>query len=174
LGFLAAAQLPTGELPYRIPGRPHYLCYQYNAFEFLAIARYAENTGDRQADAVLEKLAAFLLGGATPTGACRSSCDRTYPEVDYYTGALALALLRAEPYVRDAARLAAKRALERLLSVQRPDGSFAYSRRDYGLPFLWDRRGYPRTLAIIGYCLAGAAAWLDPQSTAGHGLAVAI
>ena len=49
--FLASVQLPTGELPYRVgnaaaAARPHYLCFQYNAFEYLAIARYAENTGD--------------------------------------------------------------------------------------------------------------------------------
>src|SRR6267378_2399138 len=43
LRFLLDAQCPSGELPYRlagdgVPPRQHYLCFQYNAFEFLAIA----------------------------------------------------------------------------------------------------------------------------------------
>src|SRR5260221_14472820 len=99
--FWAGAQLPSGELPYRIgnaaaPARPHYLCFQYNAFEFLAIARYAENPGDPTALPILERLAAFLMTGMAPNGSCRTSCQSIDPEVDYYTAVLALARRRAE------------------------------------------------------------------------------
>ena len=158
LRFLARVQLPSGELPYRVgnataAARPHYLCFQYNAFAYLAIARYAENTGDPAARPVLERLAGFLVTGVAPDGGCRTSCLAVDPEVDYYTAALALALRRAESLLGAPARAAADRLTERLLSVQHADGSFAYSRCDYSVPFLSDRRSYPRTQAIIGYVL---------------------
>src|SRR5579872_4721090 len=43
LDFLVASQLPSGELPYIVEGpyekgREHYLCFQYNAFQFLKLA----------------------------------------------------------------------------------------------------------------------------------------
>ncbi len=159
--FLQRVQLPSGELPYRVPSKPHYLCFQYNAFEFLAIARYVDLTADDSARALLTRLGEFLLQGVSPSGACRTSCMRRYPEVDYYTAALALALLRAEEFMGSRARDAAVRALQRLSERQHPDGGFGYSRRDYGLPWLSDPRDYPRPQAIIGYCLAACAMLLS-------------
>jgi hypothetical protein len=176
--FLGSVQMSSGELPYRAPNvaapaRPHYLCYQYNAFEFLAIARYAENTRDPAVEPILVRLANFLLGGVTRNGACRSSCQSEYPEVAYYAAALSLALRRAEAFVGAAARVASDRLTERLLALQRPDGSYGYSRGDYHLPFLRDSRSYPRPQAIIGYALAGLSG-LDAGSLqfGGHGVAL--
>jgi hypothetical protein len=157
--FLTNVQRSSGELPYRIANvsateRVHYLCYQYNAFEFLAIARFAENTGNLAALPLLHHLATFLLGGVGPNDSSRASCLFAYPELDYYSAALALALRRAEPFIGAEARAKANNLTNRLLSVQRADGSFSHSRRDYSLPFLSDRRSYPRTQAIVGYALA--------------------
>jgi hypothetical protein len=155
--FLTHVQQPSGEMPYLVPTRQHYLCFQYNAFEFLAMARYADNTGDPAIEPLLSKLAAYLLTGAQPDGACRTSCSRTFPEVDYYTAALGLALVRAERFIGPSSRRISQQVSDRLLGRQRSDGSFGYSRADYGLPMLEDRRSYPRPQAMIGYCLAALA-----------------
>ena len=87
--FLGEAQAATGEVPYRLANgratrRQHYLCYQYNAFEFLAIARYAENTGDTQAVWMDVALAADTpiapwAKSATSTGCWRAAGGRSRP-----------------------------------------------------------------------------------------------
>jgi hypothetical protein len=157
LTFLKSVQLPSGELPYRVPDRPHYLCYQYNAFELLALCGFAQNARAAELDNLLARLAGFLGRGLAASGAARTSCSVEPPEVHYYTAALALALWRAENYA------AAERAVRRLLAQQQPDGSFGYSRADYGLPFLHDNHSYPRPQAIIAYCLAMLAHLTAPE-----------
>ena len=158
LRFLGDAQIGSGELPYRLansiaPRRQHYLCYQYNAFQFLAIARYAENTADAQSEPLLAGLEEFLVHGQAPSGGCRTSCHAAYPEVDYYTAALALALRRAERFAGARPRLVADALVSRLLTRQHRDGRFGYSSGDYGIGWLRDGHGYPRPLAIIAYTL---------------------
>ena len=70
LDFLANSQLPTGELPYIVDGpyekgRIHYLCYQYNAFQFLKLAWAAALRADPRTRRIL-------------VGARRLPCQRRY------------------------------------------------------------------------------------------------
>lgn len=151
LDFVAAVQLPSGELPYVIEspyerGRQHYLCYQYNAFQFLKLAWCAGLKPGTKADDTLPPLARFLAQGVTPSGASRASCSRAKPEVDYYTAVLAAALREADELGLVPSRDLSDRCYARVLDRQRPDGSFAYSTSDYG--FLRDSRSYPRPLAM--------------------------
>lgn len=150
--FLARYQTEGGELPYAVPGgigqgRPHFLCYQYNAFEFLNLADYWQLTRDDGIWPVLERLAPFIAAGVTPSGAARYDCDHDRPEVPYYTAAVAAALSRATQLDIGDYRDLAERAFARVLSQQRPDGGFFFSTGNYGM--LTDRRSYPRNLAMI-------------------------
>ena len=159
LDFLANTQLPTGELPYIVDGpyekgRIHYLCYQYNAFQFLKLAWAAALRSDPRTHRILSALAGFLAKGVTKTGASAADCFHAKPETDYFTAVLAAALREARASRPTAAidanhRQAAigsaelsERCYARLLQRQRPDGSFAYTTGDYG--FLRDGRSYPR------------------------------
>jgi hypothetical protein len=149
LNWLAHVQRPNGELPYSVGarGRVHFLCYQYNAFEFMDLAHYYRITGDHRAWAVMEGLATYLAGGLAG-GAARYECSRQYPEVLYYTTAVAEALSQAsELGLGDAGDLVDE-AHRRTLRLQRSEGSFRFhSRRNYR--WLSDRRSYPRYLAMM-------------------------
>jgi hypothetical protein len=147
LDFVVDSQLPTGELPYIVDGphekgRTHYLCYQYNAFQFLKLAWAHALRADRRIQRILPALAGFLTKGVASSGASAADCTHELPELDYFTAVLAAALREAtEGGVFQAEELS-KRCYARLLQRQRPDGSFAYSTGDYG--FLRDGRSYPR------------------------------
>ncbi|MGA2982826.1 MAG: hypothetical protein ABSG32_03360 [Terriglobia bacterium] len=166
LDFLAKTQLPTGELPYIVDGpqekgRTHYLCYQYNAFQFLKLAWAAALRSDSRTHRILSALAGFLAKGVTKTGASAADCFHSKPETDYFTAVLAAALWEAQklpiadcrlPILANRqssivnpqaqARERSERCYARLLQRQRPDGSFVYTTGDYG--FLHDGRSYPR------------------------------
>jgi hypothetical protein len=166
LDFLAHTQLPTGELPYIVDGpyekgRTHYLCYQYNAFQFLKLAWAGALRSDSWTHRILSALAGFLAQGVTQTGASAADCLHKKPETDYFTAVLAAALQEAQELpIADCrlpmldhrqsscvnrqaeARELSKRCYTRVLERQRPDGSFAYTTGDYG--FLRDGRSYPR------------------------------
>lgn len=150
--FLQACQLPSGELPYSVPGdvdanRPHFLCYQYNAFEFLNLATYLDWSGDETIVPVLERLGAYLATGLTASGAARYDCHRDRPELPYYTAAVGAALRRATAMGLGAFGELADRAFRRVLSLQSTNGGFFHSMGNYGL--LTDRRSYPRNLSMI-------------------------
>jgi hypothetical protein len=155
--WLSQVQLETGELPYSVgssqgKGHTHYLCYQYNAFEFLDLAQYYRMTGDQAVWSVLEELAIFLSKGISESGAARYDCHCERPEVPYYTAALAAALSQATALGLGYFRPLADRAYKRILSQQRTDGQFEFfSRGNYGL--LTDRGSYPRNLSMILYHL---------------------
>ena len=157
VAFLAHAQADTGELPYLLASsgavaRPHFLCYQYNAFQLLDLAEYHRLTGDRAIRPVLGRLAAFVATGVGASGAARYSCQRERPEVPYYTAVVARALSEASRLGLGDFGAASDRAYRRLLSQQRRDGGIAFfSRGNYGC--LTDRRPYPRNLAMILYHL---------------------
>jgi hypothetical protein len=166
LDFLTNAQLPTGELPYIVDGpfekgRTHYLCYQYNAFQFLKLAWAAALRSDPRTHCILAALAGFLAKGVTKEGASLIDCFHAKPETDYFTAVLAAALREAQklpiadcrlPVLanrqssivnpQSEARERSERCYARLLQRQRPDGSFAYTTGDFG--FLRDGRSYPR------------------------------
>ncbi len=153
LTFLAAVQLPTGELPYGVASggasdRIHFLCYQYNAFEFMDLARYWELTGDERACAIMRPLAAYLADGLTAEGSARYDCHHAAPTVTYYAAAIACALdVATRLGLGDYADLS-ERGYRWVLSQQHKDGSLrVHSKRNYKI--LSDRRSYPRYLAMV-------------------------
>lgn len=158
LGFLEAVQLPSGELPYELGGnfeprtRVHYLCYQYNAFQCMKLAWYAQAHGDARARALATRIAAYLAGGVTASGAVRASCDALLPTVVYYADAVAMALHTVSRLGWADHEALADRAFDWVLARQHRDGGFAFSRGDYYL--LTDRNEYPRYLAMTLYHLA--------------------
>lgn len=159
LGFLEAVQLPSGEMPYELPGgnerrlRHHYLCFQYNAFQCMKLAWHARLHGDARAQRLAERISDFLSTGVRDDGAVRASCSHALPEVVYYADAVAMALHTVtQAGWRDHGALA-DRSFAWVLRQQRADGSFArFSRGDYGM--LSDRNEYPRYLAMTLYHLA--------------------
>jgi hypothetical protein len=147
LDFIGAVQLPTGELPYIVAspyerGREHYLCFQYNAFQFLKLVWSDDLRPGSRASAILPRHARFLEKGATSSGASAADCSNVTPEVDYYTAVLAAALHEAAGRGWVESFELSERCFARVLARQRPDGSYGYSTGDCG--FLRDRRSYPR------------------------------
>jgi hypothetical protein len=147
LDFLVDAQLPSGELPYIVDGpyekgRIHYLCYQYNAFQFLKLAWAEALRPDPRTRGVLSGLTRFLAKGVTETGASAVDCFCGKPETDYFTAVLAAALWEASRLGDSEMEELSGRCYARTLKRQRPDGSFAYTTGDYG--FARDGRSYPR------------------------------
>jgi hypothetical protein len=151
--WLAHVQVESGELPYKVgkgtsDGQLHFLCHQYNAFEFVDLVHYQRITADESVLPMMEQLAGYLATGITGQGYARYDCENDKTEVVYYTAAVAQALSQATALgFGDYAGLA-ERAYGRVLKLQRPDGGFPFhSRRNYG--FLSDRRSYPRYLSMI-------------------------
>ena len=159
--WLRHVQMPNGELPYSLGNVPekdrtHFLCFQYNAFEFLDLVHYYQLTDDQNVLPTIERLAGFLAGGFAETGACRFDCKRSTPEVNYYSIALASALSQAHQMGFGTDSPHVQRAWRRVLSNQRADGGFQFfSRFNYG--FLSDRRSYPRNLSMMLYHLLSEA-----------------
>lgn len=159
--FLRSVQLATGELPYVVESpherrREHYLCYQYNAFQFLKLAWLQRLRPSEAVAAVLPGLAKFLATGVAASGACAEDCTSRSVEVDYYTAALAAALDEAGR-LKLADGSLSERAYDRVTARQKLDGSFIYSKGDYG--FLRDSRSYPRPMAMtLFHLLYGAGA----------------
>ncbi|MGH9398033.1 MAG: hypothetical protein ACRD18_14435 [Terriglobia bacterium] len=152
--FVESVQLPTGEIPYIVEGpnekaRPHYLCFQYNAFQFLYMAwaeRLAPGTWNRS---TLANLARFIRGGVQASGACANDCGEVGvggPEVDYYTAALGAALYEAWRRGLWPDNEPSQRCYTRLLARQKPEGGFAFSTGDYWI--LNDNLSYPRQQAM--------------------------
>jgi uncharacterized protein YyaL (SSP411 family) len=159
VAWLSDVQLESGELPYGVRGAPdgagdriHFLCYQYNAFEFMDLVVYYQVTGDDAVLSVLRRLAAYLAGGLTPRGCGKYDCHHDAPEVAYYTLAVAQALSQASRLDLGDYRDLAERAYRQVLDNQRADGRFVYhSRANYGV--LRDSRSYPRYLSMMLYHL---------------------
>jgi hypothetical protein len=156
LDFVAAVQLPSGELPYVVESpfesrREHYLCFQYNAFQFLNLAGAVAVGPGARARPILASLARFLAQGVLPGGASAADCSHAKPEVDYYTAVLAAALSAAAKLGLGESGALSERCYARLLERRRPDGSFSHSTGDYG--FLRDTRSYPRAQAMTLYHL---------------------
>ena len=151
LEFIAVEQLASGEIPYIVEGpwearRDHYLCFQYNAFQFLKLAWTQAVRPQPLLQEVLGRLAGFLEKGVATTGASAAACDKLKPEMDYHTAVLGAALFEAERLGLAEQHGLSDRCFARLLARQRPDGSFAYSASDYGC--LHDGRSYPRPMAM--------------------------
>lgn len=157
LAFMRSAQLESGELPYAVEGaecgeaRPHFQCYQYNAFQCLDLARYYELTCDTSAVDLLRRVLSFLATGIAADGHGHYDCRNTRRAVVYHAAAAGAAFA-------DATRLGiasygglASRALDYVLGMQRSDGGFSFSQREHAV--LRDRGSYPRYLAMILYHL---------------------
>ena len=150
LDFVAGVQLPSGELPYVVEspferGRVHYLCFQYNAFQFLKLVWLNALRPGTRAQSIIPNLARFLSRGVLPSGASAADCSTVGgvgAEVDYYTAVLAAALYEAANFGLENGGELSERCYTRCLAHQRSDGSFGFSTGDYG--FLRDTRSYPR------------------------------
>jgi hypothetical protein len=147
LHFIEQCQLASGELPYVLHSRPHFMCYQYNSFQFLDLAHYYQLAGGEECRRILSRLAVYLSSGVTERGQSRYSCSKKVPEVHYWTAALAAALRVAHDLELGDYLSVSERAYHRLLDEQRADGGYDFSERNYAL--LRDRRSYPRYLAMI-------------------------
>lgn len=153
VNWLAHVQLSSGELPYALGKTPdkdrvHFLCFQYNAFEFMDLVHYYHLTCDEEIWPVIEQLAKYLSTGLTEEGTARFDCHHKTPEVPYYTVAIARALSMATDLGLGDYRELSTRAFQQVLSQQRADGGFNYhSRKNYR--FLTDRRSYPRYLSMM-------------------------
>ena len=149
--FIEYSQMENGELVYAHGVRPHFQCYQYNAFQFMDLAdcyRITRHEGIRR---ILIRLAAYLATGLTERGSTRYDCFKEVPEENYWTAALAAALRQAHELGLGDYLSQSERAFRYLLTQQRPDGAFDFSTHNYGL--LRDRRSYPRYLTMILYHL---------------------
>ncbi len=146
LSFLRRAQLPSGELPYA-EGRDHFQCFQYNAFQCLDLLDYYDVTGDDSALGVVRGLAAFLKTGIAPDGHVYYDCARGRRAVVYHAAAVGAALSRASQVAGIDVGPQAGAAYRWVISQQRRDGGFPFSRREHGV--LRDRRSYPRNQAMI-------------------------
>ena len=162
LEFIAAVQLPTGEIPYIVDsplerGRDHYLCFQYNAHQFIHLCRSEMLRPGVGTKPIFSKLWSFLQRGVQPNDSCANDCASaggTGPEVDYYTAALGSAAHYAFRMGVDLNDEIAQRCFARVLARQKPDGSFGFSTGNYG--FLKDSRSYPRYQAMTLYHLLSA------------------
>ncbi len=150
--FLYYVQRESGEFPYAfetpdIQGRGHFLCYQYNAFQFLDLVHYWENTKDTKTYDILHNLIRYLQSGLHPNGHSRYNCRKAYPEVTYYTAVLGAAFLKAKEIGLGDYEEYENKAYRWVLKRQNKKGGFIYSSRNYGI--LSDRRSYPRYLCMI-------------------------
>lgn len=145
--FIEYSQMESGELPYWFEYRQHFQCFQYNSFQFLDLKYFFDITGNELVLGILKRLAQYLSIGVTERGSCRYDCFKELPETVYWTGALASALREAHELGLGDYLLLSERAYSYLLSLQKQDGAFDFSSRNYG--FLRDKRSYPRYLAMI-------------------------
>jgi len=153
--FIQLCQNSNGELRYSVE-REHYLCFQYNAFEFLDLSRYYEIFHDEIIRVILKNLAKFLSAGVTEIGSIKYDCFQTFPEIIYYSAAVGAALIRAASMGFKCYEKRIARAYNFLFERQRPNGSFLFSAHDIpyikkpiSRGFLTDKRLYPRQLSYI-------------------------
>lgn len=153
--FIQLCQNSNGELRYTVE-KEHYLCYHYNAFEFLDLYHYHELIDDERIRIILKKLAKFVSKGLTEIGSTKYDCFQTFPEVIFYSGVAGAALTSAASMDLEGYEKHIKCAYDFLLENQRPNGSFIYCRHDMPYVrkpishgFLTDKRSYLRPLSYI-------------------------
>lgn len=157
LAFMQHVQTPSGEFPYAVAGvsagkdRPHFQCYQYNAFQCLDLMRYYEVTGDTATLTLIGRVLEFLSTGLAKDGHAFYECGSRHRAVTYHTAVLGAAFAKAGQIGVEGYEGLATRAYAYLLAVQRPEGSFSHSQKEHLL--LSDQRSYPRNLAMIMYHL---------------------
>ena len=163
IAFLRNVQMPYGEFPYSTPGTEprakswgHFQCYQYNAFECLDLMKYFELTGDGALPALIRSCARFLLGGLAEDGQAYYDCTNRSRHITYHAAAVGAVFA-------EAARLGflnrpdlAERAFSYLSRMQREDGGFPASSKEYWV--MADRRSYPRAQAMMLFHFLSASA----------------
>ncbi len=153
MAFVDSVQMKSGELPYAVhqtsdlETRPHFQCYQYNAFEYLNLVRYHELTGEARSRRIAERIAEFLPQGLDRDGSAFFDCSHGPRRVVYHGVAVATALSVSAARGREPHADLARTSMEWALGRQRSDGAFTYLLRDSG--FLADRRCYPRNHSMI-------------------------
>ena len=153
VAFLKQAQKSSGEFPYVLnqqsggKGRPHFQCFQYNAFQCFGLLRYHELTGDDSVITIIKKLLGFLKNGVAEDGHALFQCGNRYRAITYHATAVGAAFAKAGQLGLGNNTRFADHVFEYVLGLQRQDGGFLHSQRDYRI--LTDRRSYPRYLAMI-------------------------
>jgi hypothetical protein len=153
--FLEINQKADGELVYEV-GKEHYLCYQYNSFEFLDLINAYNLTNNPLLRQILIRLSEFISSGVTKKGSVKYSCNQELPEFILFSAATGAALLSATKQGLGDYYKESNLIYDYILKNQRPDGSFYFSRRDmmyYKTPISWgfltDQNRYPRQLCYI-------------------------
>jgi hypothetical protein len=153
--FLELTQQPNGELVYELNIK-HYLCYHYNAFEFIDLFYFYKITQSLKAKSILKKLANYLVTGVTEIGSVKYNCNQTYPEMPMFASVTGAALKCASSMELGNYELPIKRIYNYIVANQKSDGSFTYSNHDfiylkspiqYG--FLRDENRYPGPLSFM-------------------------
>jgi len=153
LNFVQRSQKTSGEIPYAVEPKSmvyrqsHFQCYQYNAFECLNLIRYYEITKNAKVLKVIKKQVSFLMNGLSDNGFVFYECNNHYRTVTYHTAVMAAALFKAYKtgIIKDKKLI--NSACNYVLGLQKNDGGFIHSQRDYY--FLTDKRSYPRYLTMI-------------------------
>jgi hypothetical protein len=161
VAFLRRAQARSGEFPYALPGsvhasdRPHFQCFQYNAFECLSLLRYLALSGDDGIRPLIRAAAGFLVTGVGADGHARYSCTSDRRKIVYHAAALGAALTGAEDAGVTNCAGTAQRSYSFVLRAQKADGGFPFSVREHYV--LEDRQSYPRNIVMILFHLLRAA-----------------
>lgn len=153
--FIQLCQEGDGELRYTVE-KKHYLCYHYNAFEFLDLYYSYEIIKDKRIRYILEKTAKFLSMGVTEIGSVKYDCLQTFPEKILHSGLIGAALICATSMGFKGYKKHIEYTYTFLLENQRSDGSFIhtrhavpYFRKPFPYGFMTDTRSYPRALCYI-------------------------
>ncbi len=153
--FLELCQEESGELIYEVR-KKHYLCYHYNAFEFIDLFNFYLITHDERVKVILEKLARYLSTGVMEDGSVKYNCDQCYPEIYFFSSVTGTALALATDAGLGKFQHITERIFENLKKHQRSDGSFGYSNRDavyFRTPIKWgflsDKNSYPSVLSFM-------------------------
>lgn len=155
--FLSAVQMESGELPYEVdvPSMKHFQCFQYHGFILLDLLEYFRISNDKQAEAILLKIAKFLCEGVLEDGSVRYQIGNERKRIHYHAMVVAAALKQVSSLCGNLFSSEEKltfanhyeRIVSHLCSKQRSDGSLPHSTGDYRI--LRDQRSYPRYLAMI-------------------------
>ena len=108
---------------------------------------YYQLTDDQRVLPAIKKLLDFLVTGVAQDGHTHYACENPHRQVTYHAAALGATFFRAGQLGIGNYEQWSHRSYEYVLRQQRSNGSFKYSRNDYGL--LSDNRSYPRYLAMI-------------------------
>jgi hypothetical protein len=178
--FLELCQKPDGELVYEV-GRDHYLCFQYNSFEFLDLVYCYNITGNARIRTIMNAMAKFVASGVTEKGSVKYECSQTFPEYTHFSAATGAALISATNMGFGNYQKHIERLYRYLIENQNPDGSFfqskndmIYVRKPIQWGFLTDRTAYSRPLSyILQHLLIGIKSQieveLDPKPSRGNG-----